>query len=184
MNTVCNKETLKRYLEANNLDLILLKSRFLNDLFSEHRFINNGYFCIVFDEASNQLTSCINSYYQGFTKNMSNFRIETDCFGFKVTEIFKWDSLAPNSNPNDIGNENNSAVTIKYNATVTTYFLNRYGKYTKSNIQKFKENSTEALEKRLKTLFPKKNFHSITTKRFSNHKNEFNYFISSLIPKM
>ena len=39
----------------------------------------------------------------------------------------------------------------KCNATVTTYFLNRYGKYTKSNIQKFKENSTEALEKRLKT---------------------------------
>ena len=70
----------------------------------------------------------------------------------------------------------NGRCKIKGHSRTNYLFLNRYGKYTKSNIQKFKENYTEALEKRLKTLFPKKNFHSITTKRFSNHKNEFNQF--------
>lgn len=179
MNSIGNMEILKRYLEANNLNFILLKSKFLHDLFDEHRFINDGYFYINFDENLNELTSCIDTYYhQGFYKTMSNFRIENDSLGYKITEFFKWNSL-------DSASKKEEHPSIIYKARVTTYFLNEHGKFIKSHIREFRKDSQESLDNEIKINYPynKNNFKLCLLKPKLNIRNRINQFIQSLILK-
>lgn len=140
---VGNMEELKKYLEANGLDInLVLNSSFVKEKFDVHNKEYNGKgFFVYFEEAENIISSRIREFQDGSVSNGPRFRIKRAENKIEVEEIAESKGTFEHSMDFPVGEPYEM-----YQITKTIYSLDGKGELTDKKIGRVEGTSKEMVK--------------------------------------